>query len=207
MTHNYTREEMTKNGIYRIYCNENNKSYIGSAACTKSNMKTRIGFNARFLNHQTQLSKNKHRNAYLQNAYNLYGEESFTFEIIEYCHPDDCAEKELYYMEIYQSMIYENGFNIIKQPLTNYAGYFTQEHKDKISKTLTGRTRPVEDVVKFSKTVLQYDLEGNFIREYYSMSEASRITGIQRQDIGQQILGNGKTAGGYFWKLKDKDIV
>ena len=117
MTHNYTKEEMTKNGIYRIYCKENNKSYIGSAACTKSNMKTRIGFNARFLNHQTQLSKNKHRNAYLQNAYNLYGEESFTFEIIEYCHPDDCAEKEIYYMETYQSMIDENGFNIIKQPL------------------------------------------------------------------------------------------
>ena len=204
MTHNYTKEEMTKNGIYRIYCNENNKSYIGSAACTKSNMKTRIGFNARFLNHQTQLSKNKHRNAYLQNAYNLYGEESFTFEIIEYCHPDDCAEKEIYYMEVYQSMIYENGFNIIKQPLTNYAGNFTQEHKDKISKSLTGRIRPVEDIVKFSKTVLQYDLDGNFIREYYSMSEASRVTGIQRQDIGQQILGRGKTAGGYFWKLKIK---
>ena len=204
MTHNYTKEEMTKNGIYRIYCKENNKSYIGSAACTKSNTKTRIGFNARFLNHQTQLSKNKHRNAYLQNAYNLYGEESFTFEIVEFCHPDDCAEKEIYYMEQYQSMIGENGFNIIKQPLTNYAGNFTQEHKDKISKSLTGRTRPVEDVVKYSKTVLQYDLEGNFIREYYSMSEASRVTGIQRQDIGQQILGNGKTAGGYFWKLKIK---
>ena len=204
MTHNYTKEEMTKNGIYRIYCNENNKSYIGSAACTKSNMKTRIGFNARFLNHQTQLSKNKHRNAYLQNAYNLYGEESFTFEIIEYCHPDDCAEKEIYYMEVYQSMIYENGFNIIKQPLTNYAGNFTQEHKDKISKSLTGKTRPIEDVVKYSKTILQYDLEGNFIKEYYSMSEASRVTGIQRQDIGQQILGRGKTAGGYFWKLKIK---
>lgn len=204
MTHNYTKEEMFKNGIYRIYCKENNKSYIGSAACTKSNMKTRIGFNARFLNHQTQLSKNKHRNAYLQNAYNLYGEESFTFEIVEFYHPDDCAEKEIYYMEVYQSMIYENGFNIIKQPLTNYAGNFTQEHKDKISKSLTGRIRPVEDIVKFSKTVLQYDLDGNFIREYYSMSEASRITGIQRQDIGQQILGNGKTAGGYFWKLKIK---
>ncbi len=204
MTHNYTKEEMTKNGIYRIYCKENNKSYIGSAACTKSNMKTRIGFNARFLNHQTQLSKNKHRNAYLQNAYNLYGEESFTFEIVEFCHSDDCAEKEIYYMEVYQSMIYENGFNIIKQPLTNYAGNFTQEHKDKISKSLTGRIRPVEDIVKFSKTVLQYDLDGNFIREYYSMSEASRVTGIQRQDIGQQILGNGKTAGGYFWKLKIK---
>ena len=204
MTHNYTKEEMTKNGIYRIYCNKNNKSYIGSAACTKSNMKTRIGFNARFLTHQLHLLRNKHRNAYLQNAYNLYGEKSFTFEIIEICHPDECAEKEIYYMEQYQSMIDENGFNIIKQPLTNYAGNFTQEHKDKISKSLTGRTRPIEDIVKFSKTVLQYDLEGNFIREYYSMSEASRITGIQRQDIGQQILGNGKTAGGYFWKLKIK---
>lgn len=204
MTHNYTKEEMSKNGIYKIYCTNNNKSYIGSAACTKSNSPTRIGFNARFLNHQTQLFMNKHKNAYLQNAYNLYGEDCFIFEIIEYCSPDDCAEKEIYYMELYKTMIYEEGFNIIKQPLSNYSGNFTQEHKNKISKSLTGKKRPVEDVVKFSKTVLQYDLEGNFIKEYYSMSEASRITRIQRQDIGQQILGNGKTAGGYFWKLKIK---
>lgn len=39
------------------------------------------------------------------------------------------------------------------------------------------------------------------------MSEASRVTGIQRQDIGQSIIGRKcKTAGGFIWK-KDKDIV
>ena len=40
----------------------------------------------------------------------------------------------------------------------------------------------------------------NEINRFYSISEASRITNIQRQDIGQVCLGNNKTAGGYFWK-------
>lgn len=203
-----TQEELLKHGIYRIYCKGNNKSYIGSASSTKSKTKTRNGFIGRYKHHVRFLKENKHRNSYLQNAYNFYGLESFTFEILLFCKPEECDLYEIPYMDKYESMIYQNGFNIIRQPLSNYNGNFSEEHCRKISESLKGRKRPIKDVKRWSTAVEQYDKEGNFIAEYYSMSEASRITGIQRQDIGQSIIGRKcKTAGGFIWKKKDKDIV
>lgn len=53
-----------------------------------------------------------------------------------------------------------------------------------------------------SKSVLQYDLNGNFIKEYPSMREAERQTGICGID---KVCANAKyrkTAGGYIWKYK-----
>lgn len=55
-----------------------------------------------------------------------------------------------------------------------------------------------------SKPVLQYSLDGNFIQEFKSVSEASRQTGISHGNITS--CCNGKvyhhTAGGYIWKYK-----
>lgn len=55
------------------------------------------------------------------------------------------------------------------------------------------------------KPVLQFDKSGNFITEYPSVIEASRITRINRHDISQCCLGlyHHKTAGGYLWKYKN----
>lgn len=59
------------------------------------------------------------------------------------------------------------------------------------------------------KAVCQYDLNGNFIAEYKSASEASRQTGIGRSNICNVCRkalnqhGNPyKTAGGYKWEWK-----
>lgn len=56
-----------------------------------------------------------------------------------------------------------------------------------------------------AKPVLQYDLQGNFIREWPSMIKIERETGINRHDISQCCLGlyHHKTAGGYLWKYKN----
>lgn len=61
-------------GVYKIYCIENNKYYIGSTSKT---------FKQRFTQHASKLKNNKHACAHLQNAYNKYGEDSFEFSIIE----------------------------------------------------------------------------------------------------------------------------
>lgn len=54
---------------------------------------------------------------------------------------------------------------------------------------------------KSSKPVFQYTKEGFFIREYPSMREAQRQTGIHA--IDKACLGQRKTAGGYTWKYKE----
>lgn len=55
-----------------------------------------------------------------------------------------------------------------------------------------------------SKSVIQYDLYGNFINEYKSVHDASRITGINRGNIGNCCRGLYKSAKGYIWKFKSE---
>jgi hypothetical protein len=53
------------------------------------------------------------------------------------------------------------------------------------------------------KKVKQYNLIGNFIKEYNSINEASKQTSINQGNISMCILGKRKTAGGYIWKYKE----
>lgn len=63
------------NGIYKIVNNINGKVYIGQ---------TKQPFIKRFMHHRWQLRNNKHDNRWLQNAFNKYGEDAFSFEIVEF---------------------------------------------------------------------------------------------------------------------------
>lgn len=53
---------------------------------------------------------------------------------------------------------------------------------------------------KFEKKVFQYDLEGNFIREFNSIQEASDITGESYSGISKACLGNQKSTLKYKWR-------
>jgi hypothetical protein len=58
---------------------------------------------------------------------------------------------------------------------------------------------------KLSKAVIQYDLEGNFIKEYYSIMQASRDNKISDSNISSVCSGKRfKTAGGFIWKYKNE---
>lgn len=53
-----------------------------------------------------------------------------------------------------------------------------------------------------SKKTLQYDSQGNFIKQWESMNEASKQLNIDRPSISNCCLGKRKTAGGFIWKYK-----
>ena len=53
-----------------------------------------------------------------------------------------------------------------------------------------------------SRIVQQYNLQGAFIAEYYSLNEAGRATNTSSQNIGQVCKGKRPTAGGFIWKYK-----
>ena len=57
---------------------------------------------------------------------------------------------------------------------------------------------------KASKPVLQYDLEGNLIKEWPSASEIKRQLGYHNSKISECCLGKRKTAYGFIWKFKEK---
>ena len=52
-----------------------------------------------------------------------------------------------------------------------------------------------------SKAVIQMTKSGDFITEHYSMSHASRLTGVYISNISACCKGIVKTAGGFKWAL------
>jgi hypothetical protein len=53
-----------------------------------------------------------------------------------------------------------------------------------------------------AKAVLQFDKNKNFIREFGSIVEASKITGTNQSCITSVCRGRKKTSGGFIWKYK-----
>ena len=78
---------------------------------------------------------------------------------------------------------------------------FSEEHKAKIKATrgfLKNRKNTWQP-----KAVLQYDLEGNLVKEFVSQREAQYIMGKPKSDgVGAVCRGEQKTAYGYKWKFK-----
>ena len=64
-----------KSGIYIITNLKNDKKYIGQS----------INIKQRRYDHLSKLRRNIHQNEHLQNSWNIYGEENFCFEVLEYC--------------------------------------------------------------------------------------------------------------------------
>ena len=56
------------------------------------------------------------------------------------------------------------------------------------------------------KSVLQYDLKGNFIKQWIGIKNASEILKINGSDIGECCRNKRKTAGGYIWRFKESEV-
>ena len=88
-------------GIYKITNLTNNKCYIGS---------TWKSFNSRYKQHLTKLRCGKHHCQHLQRAYEKYGDDNFSFEIIENVVDKSLLlDREAFYIEKYNAYI--NGYN------------------------------------------------------------------------------------------------
>lgn len=87
-------------GIYKCTCLSNSRSYIGQ---TRFLMRRKN-------DHIRELRNNRHSNRHFQNAWNKYGEENFTWKVIEYCSVELLDEREIYWIEYYDS--FKSGFNL-----------------------------------------------------------------------------------------------
>lgn len=57
--------------------------------------------------------------------------------------------------------------------------------------------------IKLRKKVIQYDLNGIFVKEWESMHEVERQLKINNSHISACCKGKRKTAGGYIWMYKE----
>jgi group I intron endonuclease len=141
---------MKKSGIYCIENKFNNKKYIGQAR----------DLNKREYEHLRGLKGNYHFNNYLQKAFNKYSQKGFEFKVIEECREELLDEKEMFYIEKFNTMDKTKGYNLragghkprlseiskskisstriqrIKEGQIVLGGYkYTEEQKEKISKS------------------------------------------------------------------------
>jgi group I intron endonuclease len=99
------------------------------------------------------------------------------------------------------------GYKCTEEQRVNMSKPKSQLHIQKIkNRKITEDTKQKMSLVKKGKTsnnpkksILQYDKQGNFIKEWPSIVEANKfISG----DIGAAVRGKQKIAGGYIWREK-----
>lgn len=65
-----------------------------------------------------------------------------------------------------------------------------------------GKKHRYSEHVKCRKITQQFDNNMNLIKEFNSLTEASKSTGIAIQNISASCLGKTKESGGFIWRYK-----
>lgn len=201
-------------GIYKITNLVNGKMYIGLSG----NVKQRLAC------HRIILRKNEEHNPHLQNAWNKYGEDKFGFEPILFCEKDELERYEIALIKLYKTQDRKYGYNVTPGGMRicgkdhhMFGKKQTPEWIAMIKKRMTGKNNPFYGTgnkiamdaskIKCSMPVVQLDKQGNFIKEFSSITEASRAVGVHKSNIARLVKGLEKyrhTAGGYIWQSKQK---
>ena len=141
-------------GIYKITNTINNKSYIGQS----------INIESRWTHHKNY--NNQISDYPLYKAFQKYGMENFTFEIIEQCNAADLDSKEIYWIDYYDS--YYNGYN----------------------QTTGGQSGNSNAIIKISKEEIQiiYDL---LLNSNKTQKEIAKMFSVGEDTISE--INQGKT--------------
>lgn len=157
-------------GIYKITNLINGKVYIGQSQDIYRRWK------------EHKYARNKRDCSALYGAFNKYGFENFSFEIIECCPLELLNEREIYYISLYHSYIDDkksNGYNMTK----GGALCFTHVGDD-----------------DQGRRVYQYDLEGSFVAEYRNCTKAAKAVGLKSNTSICTAIKKQGCAGDYQWR-------
>ena len=129
-------------GVYIIHNNKNGKIYIGST----------VDIRKRWRTHKSLLCRDKHSNTHLQSAWNLYGEASFEFGVLEYLDdPEELHLAEQFWMDIYRlegKALYNYGL-VARCPLLGRSP--SEETRQKQSRAMRGKVFSQEHRRKLSE--------------------------------------------------------
>lgn len=166
-----------KSGIYKFTIRKH--TYIGSSKNLYNRLK----------DHLNSLKWGRHHNSTFQNCYNKYGIDAVEYEILELCEQIKLLERESYYINLYTPDInqIQDPINIKMSSISKWRLKVSLKEKYKRVPTWNRRV------------VYQYDILGNFICKYESITAAYKSTGICPATIKRCILGNSKYQK-YIWK-------
>lgn len=210
-----------RSGIYIIKNIIDGKIYVGSAC----NLKSRIN------NHIWSLRKNKHANIKLQRAYDKYGENSFTFNVLEFVDIDRddsrfkeiLLEREQYWIDKTRACERGVGYNIMTKAGSNIGYVPTEETRKNISKKHKGKSfndffykgivfsdefiQKMKEGIKNSKKrrSKRYVINIDTGKKYDYIKLAEDELGIDSSSISMVCRGKMEMAGGFRWRYLNKD--
>lgn len=117
-------------GIYCMKNNKNGKVYIGQT----------VDFRRRAYDHIVNYTREN--NVHLIRAIDKYGINSFSIELLEQCQSGELNEREVYYINLYNSTDRRYGYNILgggNQPPTFYGRRHTEQTKAIMSERAKGK--------------------------------------------------------------------
>jgi len=202
--------------IYTITNILNNKIYVGY---TKD-------FNHRKYDHINQLNNNIHGNSYLQNSWNFYKKDSFIFEILEKCEEKYLASQENYWCNMLNTHNKQFGYNYRPTSPDN-SSPLLEATKQKLREKALGRLHSKETKLKISlikkgrpsskkntkqpfkgiyKKIYQYDLDGNFIKEWKSINVLEKSFNKTMKSV-YNAMTNKKSYLNFQWRFYKKDKI
>jgi hypothetical protein len=182
--------------VYLITCNIDNRKYVGmTSQCVKK-----------------RISNGKKYTGLLGQAVSTYGWENFSYEVIK----DGLSLNEAKSLErkLISDLNTTNhllGFNQTSGGECMFVGHkqtedtrkkisnsmkhrkFSDEHRRRISQSKSGTNHHC------AKPVYQYDKDGNLVKVWSYMSEASKALGIDKSCISACCRGKTRSSGGYIW--------
>lgn len=178
-------------GIYKIINNINNKVYIGSSDQLYK----------RFQSHKSGLINNKHDNPHLQNSFNKYGINNFSFEIIEYC--NNLFERESYYFSLYQENCY--NIRIIIESNKGIKRIYNKEQALKVSKALKGKIPKNLNTIQQNrrKKVAKY-IDEKIVQIFDSCVEAAKSLNMTPKAFNMYIGKKYRLKDGKYMKKNEK---
>ncbi len=182
-------------GIYQIN-GPNDCRYIGSA--------TDIRW--RWCQHRWHLSRNRHPNSHLQRAWNKYGAEAFTIEVLETTSRDELIAAEQRHLDAafaaYPERLYNQlrtagstiGFPASEERKrkiseANRGRIFTDEHRRRLSEAHRGQRPPEETMRKVRQSLIGRPVSEETRRKIGAANRGKKRTPEQRQVLSNNQRG------------------
>lgn len=200
-------EQRKLSGIYKITNSIDHRVLVGSTT----------NFRRRYIGYLTRF-RHKKNNPYFQSFGEKHGIHCLSFELLELvvCEKPKLLEREQYWLDYYKSYERDKGFNIYPIAGSCLGSKWSEEKRKAFSEKLKKfhprkgipRTEDVKEQI--SKTlskasVVQYSLEGKFIKKWSRIREAEQELNLVKGGIFICCKGRKNHEGGFLWRFSIGD--
>lgn len=192
-------EDLKISGIYCIENLINHKKYVGQA----------VNIRNRWYSHKSDFRNGIHSGSMFQEDWNIYGEDKFSFYVLQKCDKSDLNILETEWILKLNTHIEDYGYN------SNTGGnspMLNQKVRNKISEAKKELFKNPDFVEKnnklrslLAKDVYQIDLNGNIVKLWRGgCREAGTVLNIDSSGIYSAATKVNKTYKGYIWIYKEE---